>query len=73
MEAVPASGDGIVVPTSPSTGGSMTTTRNSVLLTLTPEQRRQVKAGIGKDAETLELDVEELEQRIAPMKKYILR
>jgi len=51
----------------------MAQTRNSVLLTLTQEQRRQVKAAIGKDAETLELDVEELEQRITPMKKYFLR
>ena len=51
----------------------MVQTRNTVLLTLTKEQRRQVKAAIGKDAETLELDVEELEQRITPMKKYFLR
>jgi uncharacterized small protein (DUF1192 family) len=51
----------------------MVHTRNSVLLTLTPEQKRRVKAAIGKDAETLELDVEELEKRISPMKKYILR
>jgi uncharacterized small protein (DUF1192 family) len=51
----------------------MATTRNSILLTLTPEQKRQVKAAIGKDAETLELDLQELEERISPMKKYILR
>jgi len=51
----------------------MATTRNSVLLTLTPEQKRQVKVATGKDAETLELDVEEIENRIAPMKKYVLR
>jgi len=51
----------------------MTTTRNAVLLKLTPEQKGQVKAAMGKDAETLELDVEELEERISPMKKYILR
>jgi hypothetical protein len=63
----------IVFPTSRSIGGSMAHTRNSVLLTLTPEQKRQVKAAIGKDAETLELDVEELDQQIAPMKKFILR
>jgi hypothetical protein len=63
----------IIVPTSLSTGGSMATTRNSVLLTLTPEQKRQVKVATGKDAETLELDVEEIENRIAPMKKYVLR
>jgi uncharacterized small protein (DUF1192 family) len=51
----------------------MAITRNSILLTLTSEQKRQVKAAIGKDAETLELDVEELEKRISPMKKYVLR
>jgi len=49
----------------------MAHTRTSVLLTLTPEQKRQVKAAIGKDAKTLELDVEELEARIAPIKKYL--
>ncbi len=39
----------------------------SLRLKLTPEQQRQVKEAIGKDAEALELTVEELEQRIAPM------
>jgi uncharacterized small protein (DUF1192 family) len=51
----------------------MAQTRDSVLLTLIPEQKRQVKAATGKDAETLELDVKELEERISPMKKYTLR
>jgi hypothetical protein len=51
----------------------MAQTRNSVPLTLTPDQKRQVKAAFGKDAETLELDMEELEERISPMKKYYLR
>jgi hypothetical protein len=33
---------------------------------LTPEQRTQVKNATGKDAEAVELSVEELEERIAP-------
>jgi hypothetical protein len=40
--------------------------RDSVRLKLTPEQQQQVKEATGKDAEALELTVEELEQRIAP-------
>jgi len=37
-----------------------------ISLKLTPEQQEQVKRAIGKDAEALELGVEELEERIAP-------
>jgi hypothetical protein len=37
-----------------------------VSLTLTPEQRRALHAAIGRDAQTIELGVEELEERIAP-------
>jgi len=33
---------------------------------LTPEQKQQVRKATGKDAEALELSVEELEERIAP-------
>jgi uncharacterized small protein (DUF1192 family) len=33
---------------------------------LTPEQKAQVKNATGKDAEAVELSVEELEERIAP-------
>ena len=36
---------------------------------LTPEQKSQVKNATGKDAEAVELSVEELEERIAPAKK----
>jgi hypothetical protein len=39
---------------------------NSFRITLTPEQREQVRHATGKDAEALELSVEELEERIAP-------
>jgi uncharacterized small protein (DUF1192 family) len=35
---------------------------------LTPEQKAQVRATTGKDAEAVELSVEELEERIAPIK-----
>ena len=33
---------------------------------LTPEQKSQVRNATGKDAEAVELSVEELEERIAP-------
>jgi uncharacterized small protein (DUF1192 family) len=35
---------------------------------LTPEQKDQVRNATGKDAEAVELSVEELEERIAPMR-----
>jgi hypothetical protein len=38
-------------------------------ITLTPEQKEQVRRATGKDAEAVELSVEELEERIAPMKQ----
>jgi len=37
-----------------------------VSIRLTPEQRRALHAAIGRDAEAIELGVEELEERIAP-------
>ena len=43
----------------------MDTTQN-FRLTLTPEQREQIRKATGKDAEVIELSVEELEERIAP-------
>lgn len=42
--------------------------RPSVRLVLTPEQRDQVRQATNKDAEALELSADELEERIAPMK-----
>ena len=39
-----------------------------VRLELTDEQKAQVKAVTGKDARAIELNAEELEQRIAPAK-----
>lgn len=35
-------------------------------ITLTPDQKDQVRKATGKDAEVIELSVEELEERIAP-------
>ena len=35
---------------------------------LTPEQKKAVRKATGKDADHLELSVEELEERIAPMR-----
>jgi hypothetical protein len=37
-----------------------------IRIELTEEQKAQVKAATGKDARALELNVEELEERIAP-------
>ena len=38
----------------------------NVRLTLTAEQREAIKQATGKNAEAIELSVEELEERIAP-------
>ena len=37
-----------------------------VRIKLTPEQQNQIRQATGKNAEALELTVQELEQRIAP-------
>lgn len=42
--------------------------KKRISIKLSPEQRAQVKAVTGKDAESLELGIEELEERIAPMR-----
>jgi hypothetical protein len=41
-------------------------TKDSFRITLTPEQQDQVRKATGKDADAIELSVEELEERIAP-------
>ena len=43
-------------------------TSKRISLKLSPEQQKQIKQVTGKDASALELTVEELEQRIAPIK-----
>jgi uncharacterized small protein (DUF1192 family) len=43
------------------------TTSGNFRITLTAEQKEQVRKATGKEADALELSVEELEERIAPM------
>jgi hypothetical protein len=47
----------------------MTTKKDVVRINLTPEQKAQIKEQTGQDADTLELKVSELEERIAPRMK----
>jgi uncharacterized small protein (DUF1192 family) len=44
---------------------------NQFRIELTPEQKSKIRAVTGKDAEAVELTVEELEERIAPAKPRI--
>jgi uncharacterized small protein (DUF1192 family) len=44
--------------------------KQPVRLTLTEDQKAQIRDKTGKDAESVELSVSELEDRIAPMKTY---
>lgn len=46
----------------------MADSQKPVRINLTAEQREQFKKMTGKNAEAIELSVEELEERIAPMK-----
>ena len=46
----------------------MSSPKEQFRIHLTPEQKSQVKNATGKEAEAVELSVEELEERIAPMK-----
>jgi hypothetical protein len=41
---------------------------NQFRIELTPEQKAKVRAATGKEADAVELTVEELEERIAPIK-----
>jgi uncharacterized small protein (DUF1192 family) len=47
----------------------MSSPKEQFRIQLTPEQKSQVKNATGKEAEAVELSVEELEERIAPSKK----
>jgi hypothetical protein len=40
--------------------------KRTVRIELTPSQKETVKAAVGRDAEAIELSVQELEARIAP-------
>jgi hypothetical protein len=44
----------------------MSSPKEQFRIQLTPEQKSQVKNATGKEAEAVELSVEELEERIAP-------
>jgi hypothetical protein len=44
----------------------MSNPKDSFRIDLTPEQKATIRNVTGKDAETVELSVEELEARIAP-------
>jgi hypothetical protein len=46
----------------------MSSPKEPFRIQLSPEQKSQIKSATGKDAEAVELSVEELEERIAPMK-----
>jgi hypothetical protein len=46
----------------------MSSEKKNIRLELTPEQKQMVKNATGKSAEAVEFTVQELEERIAPMK-----
>jgi hypothetical protein len=46
----------------------MQSNKGQFRIELTPEQKAQIRDVTGKDAEAVELSVEELEERIAPAK-----
>jgi uncharacterized small protein (DUF1192 family) len=48
-------------------------THSNFRLTLTPEQKDEIRKATGKDAEVIELSVEELEERIAPATQTMYR
>ncbi|HJR17700.1 MAG TPA: hypothetical protein VJ808_12660 [Gemmatimonadales bacterium] len=48
----------------------MSSPKEQFRIKLTPDQKAEVKNATGKEAEAVELSVEELEERIAPTKLY---
>ncbi|HEX2451032.1 MAG TPA: hypothetical protein VHJ69_07820 [Gemmatimonadales bacterium] len=46
----------------------MSERKEQVRITLTPEQKETIRKATGKDAGSLEMTVQELEERIAPYK-----
>lgn len=48
----------------------MSDSKQPVRITLTEDQKAQIRSKTGKDAESVDLTVSELEDRIAPMAKY---
>jgi uncharacterized small protein (DUF1192 family) len=49
----------------------MDSAKGQFRIELTPEQKTQIRNATGKDAEAVELSVEELEERIAPRTRGI--
>ena len=49
----------------------MTSSKDPFRIDLTPDQKAKVRDVTGKEAEAVELSVEELEERIAPRKKQL--
>ena len=49
----------------------MTSSKDPFRIDLTPDQKAKVRDATGKEAEAVELSVEELEERIAPRKKQL--
>lgn len=49
----------------------MSTSKGQVRIELTADQKAQIRKVIGKNAEALELSIEELEERIAPVSSSI--
>lgn len=45
-------------------------TKRQFRIELTPDQKAKVRAATGKDAEAVELSLEELEERIAPVARF---
>lgn len=48
----------------------MSNAKDTFRIDLTPEQKATIRSATGKDAESVELSVEELEARIAPSKVF---
>jgi uncharacterized small protein (DUF1192 family) len=46
----------------------MSDSKNQFRIELTPEQKAKIRNATGRDAEAVELSVQELEERIAPRK-----
>ena len=49
----------------------MSNPKEQIRINLTDDQKAQIRKQTGKDADAVELSVEELEDRIAPMKSNI--
>jgi hypothetical protein len=46
----------------------MDSNQGPIRITLTPEQREQMKKALNRDVKAIELNTEELEERVAPAK-----